>query len=71
MEEKALLVKIKELQKFRKTETKVNNELQAYLTHAINNAEAEILAWTARYNDEMEKRQLEMTDLKVFFTSLT
>lgn len=67
MEEQTILDELNELQKFRKTETKVNKELHAYLTQTINNAEVEILAWSSRYNDEMEKRQQEMTDLKVFF----
>lgn len=56
---------MREVEKNRKTEARVSKELQAYGRFAISNCEDDILAWSNRYNDELERRLQETTELQV------
>lgn len=65
-EEQDLLNEIDEYQKKQIMEQIVTNEIYAYYQENIKNMENEMLAWTNRYDQEMEQRQRDIDDLKVF-----
>ena len=65
LEEKSLFEKIAELEKARVADRIVSKELQSYGESVIKNCEDEIAAWSKRYNEELERRQQEATDLQV------
>ena len=64
--ERIILDEIKEVEKARKAEAKVSKELQSYVKAAINDMEQQISSWRERYNNELETRTQETTDLEVF-----
>lgn len=66
-EEQDLLNEIDEYQKKQIIEKIVTDEICAYYQENIKNMENEMLEWSDQYDQEMEKRQRDIDNLKVFF----
>ncbi|KAJ8670106.1 hypothetical protein QAD02_001365 [Eretmocerus hayati] len=64
LEEESILEEIESLERERVNDAKVSEEVRAFCNATIKHCEAEILAWTNRFNDEMERRQQESTELQ-------
>lgn len=65
LHEESLLNEISELEKERKRDAKVSEELQSYGKSAIYSCENEIADWTERYHEELDRRQQEINQLQV------
>ncbi|XP_032452821.1 uncharacterized protein LOC103318122 isoform X1 [Nasonia vitripennis] len=62
--ERSLLDEIKELEKTMKIDIRVSEALQTYGKSVINHCEEEIIVWSDRYNEELERRQQETIELQ-------
>ncbi|KAI4479935.1 hypothetical protein M0804_010674 [Polistes exclamans] len=65
VEEQDLLNELNEYRKEQSLEEIVIRKLSAYYEENIKDMEDEMFAWTNRYNNEIERRQREIDDLKV------
>lgn len=68
--ERSLLDEIEELEKTMRIDAKVSEALQTYGRSVINHCEEEIDVWSNRYNEELERRQQETTELQVFIITI-
>ncbi|XP_047353821.1 dynein regulatory complex protein 10-like isoform X3 [Vespa velutina] len=69
-EEQNLLNEIDEYRKKQIVEKIVTEKICAYYQESIKDMENEMLTWSNRYDDEIEQRQRDINDLKVFFCLL-
>ncbi|XP_011504448.1 PREDICTED: IQ domain-containing protein D-like [Ceratosolen solmsi marchali] len=60
LQEEEVRNEIKKLEKARAIDAKVSDELRIYGQSVINAYENDIVDWTNRYNNEMERRQIEI-----------
>jgi hypothetical protein len=67
LQEEFVLNQIKELEKKKTIDARVSEEIRSYQQSVINTYKDEILAWKIYFNEEVNRRQIETTELEVLY----